>query len=113
MDFEDLSLFVRIAQLGSISAAARDLGMTPAGASARLASFEKHLGARLLHRTTRIATLTEDGQGFLPHAEHLIDAAAVARATLGGEQATPRGTLRVAAPSSFARMHIVPGWPIS
>jgi DNA-binding transcriptional LysR family regulator len=52
--------------------------------------------------------LTEDGQGFLPHAEHLIDAAEVARATLGGKQAAPRGTLRVAAPSSFARMHIVP-----
>jgi len=109
MDFDDLNLFVRIAQLGSISAAARDLGMTPAAASARLASFEKHLGTRLLHRTTRIATLTEDGRGFLPHAEHLIDAAAVARATLGGKQSAPRGTLRIAAPSSFARMHIVPG----
>ncbi len=111
MDFDDLSLFVRIARLGSISAAARDLGMTPAGASARLASFEKHLGTRLLHRTTRMATLTEDGQDFLPHAEHLLDAAEVARATLGGGQAAPRGTLRIAAPSSFARMHIVPGLP--
>lgn len=111
MDFDDLNLFVRIARLGSISAAARDLGMTPAGASARLASFEKHLGTRLIHRTTRMATLTEDGQDFLPHAEHLIDAADVARASLGGKQAAPRGTLRIAAPSSFARMHIVPGLP--
>lgn len=109
MDFDDLSLFVRIAQLGSISAAARDLGLTPANASARLASFEKHLGTRLLHRTTRMATLTEDGQAFLPHAAHLIDASEVARAALGGGKAAPRGTLRVAAPSSFARMHIVPG----
>lgn len=109
MDFDDLALFVRIAQLGSISAAARDCGMTPAGASARLASFEKHLGTRLFHRTTRMATLSEDGQAFLPHAEHLIDASKVAREALGGGQAVPRGTLRVAAPSSFARMHIVPG----
>ena len=109
MDFDDLNLFVRISRLGSISAAARDLGMSPAAASARLASFEKHLGSRLVHRTTRVTTLTEDGQGFLPHAEHLIEAAEAARGALGGRQAAPRGTLRVAAPSSFARMHIVPG----
>ena len=111
MDVDDLSLFVRIAQLRSISAAARDLGLTPAGASARLAALERRLSARLLHRTTRQATLTEDGLAFLPHAEHLVFAAESARAALGREQAAPRGTLRVAAPASFARMHIVPGLP--
>ncbi|MFN7101357.1 MAG: LysR family transcriptional regulator [Pseudorhizobium sp.] len=111
MDVDDLNLFVRIAQLRSISAAARDLGLTPAGASVRLAALERKLNARLLHRTTRQATLTEDGIAFLPHAEHLVHAAESARAALGREQAAPRGTLRVAAPSSFARMHIVPGLP--
>ncbi len=111
MDVDDLNLFVRIAQLRSISAAARDLGLTPAGASARLAALERRLSARLLHRTTRQATLTEDGLAFLPHAEHLVLAAGSARAALGREQAAPRGTLRVAAPASFARMHIVPGLP--
>ncbi len=109
MDVNDLNLFVRIAQLQSISAAARDLSITPAGASARLAALERKLGARLLHRTTRQATLTEDGLAFLPHAEHVVNAAEAARAALGREQAAPRGTLRVAAPASFARMHIVPG----
>ena len=111
MNIDDLSLFVRIARLRSISAAARDLGVTPAGASARLAALEKRLGARLLHRTTRQTTLTEDGLAFLPHAEHVVLAAEAARAALGREQAVPRGTLRVAAPASFARMHIVPGLP--
>ncbi len=111
MDVNDLNLFVRIAQLRSISAAARDLGFTPAVASARLAALEKKLGARLLHRTTRQATLTEDGLAFLPHAENVVLAAEVARAALGREQAAPRGTLRVAAPASFARMHIVPSLP--
>jgi DNA-binding transcriptional LysR family regulator len=111
MDVDDLNLFVRIAQLHSISAAARDLGLTPAGASARLASLERKLSARLLHRTTRQATLTEDGLAFLPHAEHVVLAAESARAALGREQAAPRGTLRVAAPASFARIHIVPGLP--
>lgn len=111
MDFSDLTLFVRIARLASISAAARDLGITPAAASARLASFEKGLGARLVHRTTRLATLTEDGRAFLPHAEHLLDAADIALVALGRERAAPSGVLRIAAPSSFARMHIVPGLP--
>ncbi|TYT24929.1 LysR family transcriptional regulator [Luteimonas viscosa] len=111
MDFNDLTLFVRVARLGSISAAARDLDITPAAASARLASFEKGLGARLVHRTTRRATLTEDGSALLPHAEHLLEAAATARAVLGREQLSPRGVLRVAAPSSFARLHIVPALP--
>jgi molybdate transport repressor ModE-like protein len=85
VDTDDLKLFVRIAQLGSISAAARDLGITPAGASAWLASIEKGLGARLLHRTTRQATLTKDGLAFLPDAEHVLDAAEAARAALGLE----------------------------
>lgn len=111
MDVDDLNLFVRIARLRSISAAARDLGLTPAGASARLAALERALSARLLHRTTRQTTLTEDGLAFLPHAENVVHAAESARAALGREQAVPRGTLRVAAPASFARMHIVPGLP--
>ncbi|WP_159715149.1 LysR family transcriptional regulator [Geminicoccus flavidas] len=111
MNIDDLHLFVRIARLRSISSAARDLGFTPAGASARLAALERKLGARLLHRTTRQATLTEDGLAFLPHAEQVVLAAECARAALGREQAAPRGTLRVAAPASFARMHIVPGLP--
>ncbi len=102
MDFNALTLFVRVAHLGSISAAARDLGITPAAASARLAAFEKELGARLVH---------QDGSALLPHAEHLLEAAATARAALGREQQSPRGVLRVAAPSSFARMHIVPALP--
>lgn len=108
MDSDALALFVRIARLASISGAARDLGLSPASASARLAALERRLGARLLHRTTRQATLTEDGRAFLPHAERLLDAAAAARAALGGGHESPRGTLRIAAPSSFARLHIVP-----
>jgi DNA-binding transcriptional LysR family regulator len=111
VDLDDLRLFVRIARLGSISAAARDLSLTPAGASARLAAFERRLGSRLLHRTTRQATPTVDGLAFLPHAEHVLDAADAARAALGRGQVAPRGTLRVAAPASFARLHIVPGLP--
>ncbi|MFD1704385.1 LysR family transcriptional regulator [Methylopila henanensis] len=111
MQVDDLNLFVRIARLGSISSAARDLGLSPASASARLAALEKRLGARLIHRTTRQATPTEDGLALLPHAEHVVLAMEAARAAIGRGQAAPRGTLRIAAPASFARMHIVPGLP--
>ena len=111
MQLDDLNLFVRIARLRSISSAARDLGLSPASASARLAALEKRLGARLLHRTTRQVTLTEDGLAFLPHAENVVLATEAARAAVGRGQAVPRGTLRIAAPASFARMHIVPGLP--
>lgn len=109
MDFSDLTLFVRISRLASISAAARDLRITPAAASARLASFEKGLRVCLVHRTTRLATLTEDGHALLPHAERLLEAADKALAALGHERRAPHGVLRIAAPASFARMHIVPG----
>lgn len=109
MDIEGLNLLMRIARLASISAAARDLGITPATASARLAALEGKLDTRLLHRTTRMATLTEDGRAFLPYAEQVIDTAAAAMSVLGGGQMSPSGTLRIAAPSSFARMHIVRG----
>ncbi|WP_428063551.1 LysR family transcriptional regulator [Brevundimonas sp.] len=111
MDVDDLNLFVRIARLRNISSAARDVGLTPASASARLAALERRLGARLLHRTTRQVTLTEDGLAFLPHAEHVVSAAEAGQAALGGQHAGPRGTIRIAAPASFARLHIVPGLP--
>jgi DNA-binding transcriptional LysR family regulator len=111
MDLDDLALFVRVARLGSISAAGRDLGASPAAASARLAAFEKRLGARLVHRTTRAATLTLDGLAFLPHAEQVLEAARSARAALGRDGDLPRGTLRAALPASFARMHILPALP--
>ena len=117
MDFRDLTLFVRIAQLSSISAAARDLGVTPAAASARLAAVEKGLGTRLVHRTTRMVTLTEDGRAFLPHAEHLLDGAATALAALGRggvverAVATCSGGLAVARRSGRARVGDLCRWP--
>ncbi len=87
MDLNDLNLFVRIARLDSISAAARDLNITPATASARLSAFERRLGVRLLHRTTRRATLTEDGRAFLPHAEECTERGSVSLCAALGPRA--------------------------
>lgn len=114
VDSNDLLLLVRIMRLGTISAAARDLGLSPAAASARLLAFERSPGVRLVHRTTRAASLTEDGLAFLPHAEAILEATDAAEAAIGGANAQEgllRGVLRVAAPASFGRMHVVPHLP--
>ena len=66
--FDDLLLFVRAADLGSLSAAARGMDMSPAVASAALKRIEQQLGARLLARSTRSLRLTAEGEGFLVYA---------------------------------------------
>lgn len=110
MNLDNLRLFTRTAQLGGLSAAARDLSLSPATASARLAALEKDLGVRLMNRTTRATTLTAEGLTLLPHALALLEGMDAARAAVGGsgERGAVTGRLRVAAPSSFARMHLLP-----
>jgi DNA-binding transcriptional LysR family regulator len=108
LDLLDVSLFVRAAQLANVSAAGREFGLSAAVASARLASLERVLGARLLHRTTRRISLTQDGEVFMTRAVALLDAAEAARASVGRAQAGPQGRLRVTMPSSFGRQHVSP-----
>ncbi|CAH2894323.1 MAG: Transcriptional regulator Bxe_A2326, LysR family [uncultured Paraburkholderia sp.] len=108
LDLLDVALFVRAALLANVSAAGREFGLSAAVASSRIAQLEKLLGARLLHRTTRRISLTQDGEVFMARAEALLDAAAAARASVGRGQAEPQGRLRVSMPSSFGRQHVSP-----
>lgn len=108
MDIEHLKLFVRLAATHNISMAGRELGLSPAVASAHISKLEQGLGVRLLHRTTRKVSLTEEGLAFLPHAEEVLNSVEAARASVGAGEASPQGTLRVTAPASFGRMHLVP-----
>jgi DNA-binding transcriptional LysR family regulator len=108
LDLLDVALFVRAALLANVSAAGREFGLSAAVASSRIAQLEKRLGARLLHRTTRRISLTQDGEVFMARAEALLDAAAAARASVGHGQAEPQGRLRVSMPSSFGRQHVSP-----
>ncbi|MFC7554661.1 LysR family transcriptional regulator [Pseudoroseomonas wenyumeiae] len=79
MKLEGLSTFVAVAEAGSISAAARRLGLSKSVVSDRLAELERSLGAPLLHRSTRKLTLTEDGTSFLESAVQITrDVAAAA-----------------------------------
>lgn len=106
-DLLDLRLIQRIAQAGSLSAAAGTLGLTPAAASRRLAVLEGRLGLRLFARTTRRLRPTPEGEGFLPHVERVLAATADAEAALTGS-ATLSGTLRLTAPATFGRKVLAP-----
>ncbi len=108
MNIDHLRLFIRIANLNNISQAGDELGLSPAVASAHINKLEKELGTRLVHRTTRRVSLTEDGQAFLPHAEDVLSSVAAAEASVGMGNSTPAGTLRITAPASFGRMHLMP-----
>ena len=108
MDTQSLQLFVRIAALGSITAAARDLSLSPASASARLGKLESTLGTRLFRRTTREVSLTTDGADFLPYAEDALEVLQAGLASVAGHTEQASGLLRMTMPGSFGRMYIIP-----
>ncbi|MEM6460406.1 MAG: LysR substrate-binding domain-containing protein [Pseudomonadota bacterium] len=108
MDTESIRLFVRAAEMLNISAAGRTLGIAPAVASARLAKLEKAIGADLLRRSTRKVSLSLEGAEFLPFAREMLAQEDAARAALGQGSATASGTIRFAAPSTFAQLYIAP-----
>jgi DNA-binding transcriptional LysR family regulator len=108
VNIEHLKLFIRIASTQNISAAGSELGLSPAVASSYINKLENSLGVRLLHRTTRQVSLTEEGRSFLPHAEDVLASVEAARAAVGAGETSPSGTLRIAAPASFAHMHVIP-----
>lgn len=108
MNIEHLKLFVRLAATNNISQAGKELGLSPAVASAHINKLEEALGVRLVHRTTRKVSLTEEGLVFLPHAEEVLSSVEAARSSVGAGEALPRGTLRVTTPASFGRMHVMP-----
>lgn len=108
MNIEHLRLFVRVANLHSISRAGDELGLSPAVASARISKLERDLGARLIHRTTRHVSLTADGEAFLPYVEDVLASVEAAQASIGKGDSAPSGMLRITAPASFGRMHLMP-----
>ena len=108
MDLLSLRLFLRVAALGGLSAAARDLSMSPASASARLAKLEDTLGIRLFNRTTRAVTLTPDGAQLLPYAQQSLETLDNGLGVVRGEGRQAKGVLRMTLPGSFGRMHVIP-----
>ncbi|WP_256659598.1 LysR family transcriptional regulator [Pseudomonas sp. H9] len=108
MRFDDLQLFVRTAELGSLSAAARLLDLSPAVASAALKRLEQQLGTRLLARSTRNLRLTAEGEGFLLHARRALASLEEGQRALARGQDEVSGILQLSAPSDFGRNVLLP-----
>ena len=108
----NIRMFVRVHELGSMSAAARDQRTSPAVASARISELEKHLGIRLFHRTTRSLQPTENGRIFYDGARRILEAIEEAEAAVMDVTQNPRGTIFVAAPLGIGRRFIAPYVPL-
>ena len=100
---DNIRTFVRVYELGSMSAAGRDLRISPAVTSARVAQLEDHLNVRLFQRTTRNLTPTEQGKAFYGGACEILDAVEAAEAQVVNITENPRGSLYVAAPLGIGR----------
>ncbi|MFD2740580.1 LysR family transcriptional regulator [Sulfitobacter aestuarii] len=108
---DNIRTFVRIYELGSMSAAARDQRISPAVASARITQLEAHLGVRLFQRTTRSLSATEQGTIFYEGARNILASVEEAEAGIGDVTENPRGTLHIAAPLGMGRRLIAPHMP--
>lgn len=108
---DNIRTFVRVYELGSMSAAGRDLRVSPAVTSARISQLEDYLGVRLFQRTTRNLTATEQGQAFYAGAVAVLDTVAQAEAQVMHLTDTPRGSLFVAAPLGAGRRLVAPEVP--
>ena len=108
---DDLAILTAVVDDGSMSAAARRLGVTPALISQRIAKLEDRLGVRLLHRTTRRFSLTEEGRALELRARDILAALDDAETAVSQGAGQPRGTLRATLPAAFGRLHVAPLLP--
>jgi LysR family transcriptional regulator, transcriptional activator for dmlA len=104
----ELGFFAAIATYGSLSAAARELGVTTPAVSKRLAQMESRLGVTLINRTTRRMSLTPEGEVFLEHARRILSEIDDLDELLTTAKGTPKGLLRVNATLGFGRLHVAP-----
>jgi DNA-binding transcriptional LysR family regulator len=106
---DDLALFLRVLDLGSISGAARSLGLSVAVASQRLKRLERSLGMQLVHRTTRRLWATSEGAALAERGRPMIEDLEALTSSMGGGEVS--GSLRITAPASFGRQHLSPLLP--
>lgn len=104
----DLGFFSALAGAASLSAAARELGVTTPAVSKHLAQMEARLGVSLLNRTTRRMSLTPEGELYLEHARRILGEIDDMEQLLGASKAVPKGLLRVNATLGFGRGYVAP-----
>ena len=104
----ELGFFVALANSGSLSGAGRELGISTAAVSKRLAYVEARLGLSLVNRTTRRMSLTPEGEVLYEHARRILGEVDDLDQLLSKSKGTPQGLLRVNATLGFGRIHVAP-----
>jgi len=111
LQLDDVALYTRIAELGTLSAAARERNVPVSQVTRALARLEASCGVRLLHRTTHGLSLTDEGDTFLMHARHLLETRDVLASELGDKRSGPSGWVRLSASPAMAELLIAPSLP--
>lgn len=107
-DTIDLEIFARVARTGNMSAAGREMGLSPAVVSKRVGLLEERLGVRLFQRTTRQLTLTDIGEGYFRRVVDILNLLEEAEDLITRRTTTPRGLIKITVSNAFARKHIIP-----
>jgi DNA-binding transcriptional LysR family regulator len=106
--FHELNAFIAVVEAGGFSAAARRTGESQSAVSKAVSALEKRLGVALLHRSTRKVTLTDQGQKYYERTKPLVDEIQVADSELTSSTLDVTGLVKIAAPSTFGRLHVLP-----
>ena len=104
----EMAVFARVVAAGSLSAAGRELSLSTAMVSRRLAALEARLGVRLLNRTTRSLHLTDEGASYYENCARVLAEIEEADAAVSAGRHEPQGTLRVALPAAFGNQYVAP-----
>ena len=110
--FLEMQTFTTVVDAGSFVKAAETLALSKAAVSRYVAELEARLGVRLLHRTTRRLSLTEEGQVFYARSKELLSGVAEAEAELTSRSVNASGLLRINAPVTFGILHLAPLWGV-
>jgi DNA-binding transcriptional LysR family regulator len=103
-----MRLFVRVAELGSFSAVAQQLGVARSVVTRQIAALETYLGVKLMARSTRRLTLTSAGSAYLEKCRVILNLVEAAEADVAEERLTPRGNIRISLPLSFGLKRLAP-----
>jgi len=106
-----MRIFARVVEQGSFARAAEDLEIARPSATTAVAKLEKRLGVRLLHRTTRRLSLTDEGRAFYAGCVRILDELAETEDSLSGVRLAPRGRLRASTPNAFIHQQFLPALP--
>jgi DNA-binding transcriptional LysR family regulator len=106
--FAAMRLFVRVAELGSFSAVAQQMGVARSVVTRQVAALEQHLGCKLMARSTRSLTLTSAGAAYLEKCRVILNLVEAAETDIASERQTPRGPIRISLPLSFGVKRVAP-----